>query len=61
MFIASVFCVSDVVPTSNGDVGAIVVLLISLETSVVITIDMELGLDAGFVISVLSIFYSIIA
>ena len=30
MFIVTMFCVSDVVPISDGDVGTIVVLLISL-------------------------------
>ena len=52
--------VSDVVPTSNGDVGTIVVLLISLDIVIVVTMDMELGLDMGLVILVLCIFFSVI-
>ena len=57
MLIVSVL---DVVHTSDGDVGTIVVLLVSSETAVVITMDMELGLDMGLVISVLSVSYSVI-
>ena len=57
MLIVSVL---DVVHTSDVDVGTIVVLLVSSETAVVITMDMELGLDMGLVIFVLSVSYTVI-
>ena len=60
MFVDSVLCILDVVPTSDGDVTGIVVLFFSSGTVVVIMMDMGVGLDIGLVILILSIFYSLI-